>query len=325
MGWCASASAVERVTAFHSDLRIAASGELTVTETIEVQTAAREQRRGIVRDFPRDYRDRLGERIKVPLLVERVTRNRAVEPYVLERIPGGMRLRTGDAGRPLAPGKHVYAITYRTARQVSFLQRHDELFWNVSGTGWTGTLERLTAEVTFEQPVPADDIKVDAWTGRAGALGHDFNAFVRPGSAAFRATRPLAAREAMTVLVEFPKGVVSPPSALERGAWLMATHRGASTGVAIFGLMLGFLLVVRRRYGREQSLGGYGFIAAGIGIIGVLAMLALDTPPAALGGVCSAVLAALLGLTTVTPRLPASGKAPARPRRPWRRTRSAAG
>ena len=34
--------AVERIGAFHSDIRIAATGELAVTETIEVQSAARD-------------------------------------------------------------------------------------------------------------------------------------------------------------------------------------------------------------------------------------------------------------------------------------------
>ena len=332
LGWCASAVAAERMTAFHSDIRIAANGGLTVTETIEVQTSGRETRRGIVRDFPGDYHDRFGGRVNVPLIVDRVMRNRAAEPFTLERVNGGFRLRTGDAHRPLPPGKHVYAVTYRTARQIGFLQRHDELYWNVSGSGWPVALERLTAEVSFEQPVPADDIKVDAWTGAPGARGQDFNAFVRSGSAAFRATRPLAPREAMIVLVEFPKGVVSAPSPFERGAWVMATHRGASVGAGIFGLMLALILACRRRFGPDEALGGYGLIAAGIGIAGVLAMLALDTAPSAVAGVCGAVVAALLGLSGIKPRvagikprLEASGRARARPRRPWRRTRSAAG
>ena len=67
--------AVERVLDFHSDIRVAADGVLTVTEVIVVQAEGREIRRGILRDFPTDYRDARGARVVVPFEVLRVTRN----------------------------------------------------------------------------------------------------------------------------------------------------------------------------------------------------------------------------------------------------------
>src|SRR5688572_2283898 len=88
--------AVERVSAFHSDIRIGASGEVSVTETIELQAAGRDLRRGIEREFPGDYRDRLGNRVNVPIVVDKVTRNGAPEAYALERVSNGTRLRTGE-------------------------------------------------------------------------------------------------------------------------------------------------------------------------------------------------------------------------------------
>ena len=59
------ALAQERVVDFHSDIRIARDGTLTVTERIDVQVEGREIKRGILRDFPTDYRDRMGARVKV--------------------------------------------------------------------------------------------------------------------------------------------------------------------------------------------------------------------------------------------------------------------
>jgi hypothetical protein len=240
--WTA-AHGVERVSAFHSDIRIAASGELAVTETIEVQAAGREVHRGLVRDFPR---------VKAPLVVEKVTRNGRPEPYAVERGPNGTRVRTGDARRALPRGKHVYQIAYRTARRIGFLEEHDELHWNVAG-GLTFAFERLSAEVSFERPVPAERMKLEAYTGREGARGQDYHAFVREGSAAFRATRPLAPREGMTIVVAFPKGVVERPSLPERGAWYLSTNPGVPVGVAIFALMLAFLLACWRRFGRKPA------------------------------------------------------------------------
>lgn len=241
---CLSAHALERIGAFHSDIRIAASGELAVTETIEVQAAGREPQRGIVRDFPR---------ARAPLTVEKVLRNGRAEPYTLERAPGnGVRLRTGAAGRALPRGKQVYQIVYRTSRRIGFLEEHDELRWDVAA-GLSLALERLSVEVSFERPVPAERIKLEAYTGTERAHGQDYHAFVRQGSAAFRATRALGPREGMTILVAFPKGVVAEPSLPERGASYLSAHPGVPVGAGFLALMLVMLLACWRRFGRRQA------------------------------------------------------------------------
>jgi len=242
--------AVERVSAFHSDIRIAAGGELAVTETIELPGAAlREPQRGLVRELADDYRDRRGGRVKVPIVVEEVLRNGRPEPYALERMANGARIRTGEPGRALERGKQVYQIVYRTAREIAFLDEHDELYWDV-GRGLDAAVERMSAEVRFERAVPASAMKVEASTGARGAQAQDYHAFVRDGSAAFRATRPLAPREGMAILIAFPKGVVDSPSHLERGGWYLDTHRGVPVGLAILALMLGVLLACRVRFAR---------------------------------------------------------------------------
>ena len=241
--------AVERVSAFHSDIRIAASGELVVTETIELPGATREPQRGLVRELAEDYRDRHGSRVKVPIAVEEVLRNGRPEPYALERMANGARIRTGEPGRAIERGKQVYQIVYRTAREIAFLDDHDELYWDV-GRGLNAAVERLSAEVSFERPVPASSLKVEASTGAPGAQGQDYHAFVRDSSAAFRATRPAAPREGMAILVSFPKGVVERPSHLARGSWYLDTNRGVPVGMTIFALMLGLLFACRMRFAR---------------------------------------------------------------------------
>ena len=235
MGAAAAAQAVERVAALHSDIRIASSGELAVTETIELQTGPRDAHRGIVREFAAGYR------------IDKVLRNGRPEPHAFERNGRRMRLRTGQANRPLPRGKHVYEIAYRTARQVGYFTTHDELSWDV-GAGWPFAFERLSAEVSFERPVPAEEMKLEARTGAADARGEDYHAFVREGSAAFRATRALGAREGMRIVVAFPKGIVAQPTLAERAAWYVAANPGVPAGAGVLGLMLAFLFAVRRRF-----------------------------------------------------------------------------
>ena len=46
-------------------------------------------------------------------------------------------MRLGAAQQMLPRGPHMYRISYRTARQLGFFERHDELYWNVTGNGWS--------------------------------------------------------------------------------------------------------------------------------------------------------------------------------------------
>jgi hypothetical protein len=55
-----AALADERILSFHSDVRVMADGMIEVTESIKVRAEGQQIRRGIYRDFPVDYEDRLG-------------------------------------------------------------------------------------------------------------------------------------------------------------------------------------------------------------------------------------------------------------------------
>jgi hypothetical protein len=190
---------------FHSDIRVQTNGDLVVSERITVLAEGREIRSGIVRDFAR-----------LPVEVLRVTRRGQAETWKTERIGGAMRLRIGGADTVLARGEHVYEIVYRSARQVEFLDEHDELTWSVNGAGWTYAFDRLSAEVLLPTKVPAKALKVEARTGFGDIQGKSYQVFTREGAAAFRATRRFASREGMTIVVRFPKGVVAPPPWSER-------------------------------------------------------------------------------------------------------------
>jgi hypothetical protein len=249
------APAQERVIDFHSDIRIAANGELTVTERITVQAEGREIRRGILRDFPTDYRDRFDSAVSVPFHVERVLRDGQPEPYALERLANGARVRIGRADVLLPHGEHTYELTYRTARQVGFFDAHDELYWNVNGNGWTLGFERISAEVRLPQSIAATLIRAEAYTGPQGAQGRSYRSFVRDGGAAFRATRSFQPREGMTIVVSFPKGIVTPPTRGQALQWWIRDNPAALIGAGGFLLLVAFLAWRWRLVGRDPRAG----------------------------------------------------------------------
>jgi uncharacterized membrane protein YgcG len=249
------ANAQERITSFHSEVRIGADGGLVVVETIEVEAAGQAIRRGILRDFPTDYRDRAGNRVTVPFEVDRVTRNGAPETWSTDKLSNGVRVRIGRADVMLPPGRHTYEIAYRTARQLGFFEGHDELYWNVTGNGWTFAIDQATARVTLPRGVPAAELSAEAYTGPQGAQGRDWRAQAVDGGAEYATTRALGAREGLTIVLAFPKGIVAAPSGTERAAWFVADNRAA--GVGGFGVLAvaAWLYARWRRVGRDPKAG----------------------------------------------------------------------
>ncbi|MGH8690948.1 MAG: DUF2207 domain-containing protein [Burkholderiales bacterium] len=195
------------VVDFHSDIRIAKNGELTVTERITIE--AKGGAPGLQRELP-----------GAPRIVE-VIRNGHPEPYVLE----GNRLRTGSGA--LAPGRHRYQIVYRGTRHIAFGDYHDELLWSVSGLA----VERATAEVTLPSTVPRRDIRVRT----------DHESFVRDGRAAFRTTRPLGQKEAMIFAVRFPKDIVAAPGFGQQAFWFWDDYKGLLGVLALLAFNAGML------------------------------------------------------------------------------------
>lgn len=234
-----TAHADERVRDFHSDVRIAKDGTLTVTETIKVAVEGNEIKRGIQRDFPTTYQNRLGQKTRVSFDVVSVTRDGQPEPYTLLNQSNGKRVRIGQADVLLQPRDYVYVITYRTSRQLIFAKDYDELYWNATGTGWTFPIDAASARITLPGPAQFGDRAT--YTGVQGATGPG-DAEVSdegPGYIAFRTTRPLAAGEGLTVAAAFPKGVVDAPSRAAQAGWWLRDWGTLGAGIlAVLGLLL---------------------------------------------------------------------------------------
>jgi len=249
------AGAQERVLDFHSDIRIDADGGLYVTEKIEVQVEGRDIKRGILRDFPTDYRDRTGARVRVPFQVIAVSRNGTTEMWSVGEWENGERIRIGNAAVMLPPGKHVYEITYRTSRQLGFFEKHDELYWNVNGNGWPFAMDRIAADVKLPTEVPATQIRVEAYTGAQGARGRDYRATARTGGASFETTRQLGPNQGLTIVVMFPKGSAREPTSLERVLWWIGDNKSVLPGAAGLVVLILFLWWRWNLVGRDPRAG----------------------------------------------------------------------
>ena len=249
------AQAAERILDYHSEIQVHADATMTVSETITVQAEGDRIRRGIFRDFPTDYQDRFGNRYRVGFEVLEVRRNGRPEPWHTERRSNGIRVYAGSADRMVEPGRHEYLVRYRTNRQLGFFDDHDELYWNVTGTGWDFPIEAARAVVRLPDTVPAGEIGAMAFTGPQGSRERAYQAEVQGQVARIAASRPLGPHEGLTVVVGWPKGHVSEPSRSQRLGWLLRDNRGLLVSGLGLLLVLGYLGWAWRRYGIDPPRG----------------------------------------------------------------------
>ena len=249
-----AALAEERIEQFTSNALVNVDGSIDVTETISVNAESRQIRRGIFRDFPTTYTDRKGLRVVVGFEVISVKRDRRDEPFAIEGLANGKRIRIGDADVFLDYGIHVYEIQYRTTRQLGFFEQYDEFFWNVTGNGWTFPIEATTAIVRL--PPGARILQHEAYTGYQGENGRDFKVFSGTGNE-YRAvaTRNFAPGEGMTIAVAWQKGIVAEPSGAQKNIWFLRDNSGILGLLATLGGVGLFFFYAWTKVGRDPPAG----------------------------------------------------------------------
>jgi uncharacterized membrane protein YgcG len=252
----ARAQAPEVIQLFRSELSVAPDASVSVHETIRVRAAGSAIRHGIFRDFPTRYRDRFGNQVRVGFNVSQVLRDGRPEPYQLESIENGVRIRIGRADFDLPPGEYTYDLFYQTNRQLGFFDDHDELYWNVTGNGWAFPIERAEARVRLPSGIPRDAVRVEGYTGPAGAKNQDYRARVaEDGAAEFETTRGLAQRDGLTIVVSWPKGVVTAPTLADHLHYFFADNRTALIAFAGLIVLLAYYLFVWSAVGRDPAPG----------------------------------------------------------------------
>lgn len=238
--------ASERVTLFYADITVHADATMTVRETIIVQSAQQKIRHGIIRDFPTIYTNAWGIRYVVPFEIVSVIVDQMPATYHLESYANGVSLRIGNQHKKLTQGQHSFVITYRTNRQLGFFDKHDELYWNVTGNGWEFPIDEVQAIVRF--PSGAYVLSTHGYTGYQGMRGADYLAHQHEQTCYFSSTRTLSPREGLTLVATCNKGVITQPSCTKKIGWFLWDN--LYLGVALLCLLsiVFIFMVAYRRY-----------------------------------------------------------------------------
>lgn len=218
----------ERIVGFDADIEVRTDGSAIVSETITVYANSDQIQRGIFRDLPARR-----------LHPTEVLRNGQSEDFHTRRSSVGTRIYIGSPDRYLEPGEHTYTIRYEWPRIVRHFESHDEVYWNVTGNQWAFPIESAEARIRLPEGVEPDRLVAEAYTGPEGTQGTDYEAAApEPGVAHFETTAALYPNEGFTIVLSFPKGVVTPPTAVERAA------EYAGQLLFVWGSLAAFLMVV---------------------------------------------------------------------------------
>ncbi len=250
------ANATEEILSFHSDIQVNSDGSLHVIESIKVRAENLQIKRGIFRDFPTVYHDNMGTTTRVGFKVLSVKRDGMPEEYHLSSLSNGVRIYIGKQDIILAPNIYTYQIEYRSTRQLGFFDEFDELYWNVTGNGWMFPIQQASASVVLPQDVAASQINMAGYTGAQGSgdqfLTHhivDYNEFY------YETTQPLSPYEGLTIVLDWPKGIINEPSLQQRWEYFIQDNK--HNLYASGGLILVFIyyLLVWLKVGKDPDKG----------------------------------------------------------------------
>lgn len=258
--------AKERILAFHSDIRIATDGSLTVTERIRVVAEGQAIRHGIYRDFSTYYREGQGNRHPVSFEVLSVLRDGTPIPWHTERLANSdsVRVYMADMDELITAGVHTFTFRYRTTRQLVFSNNRAVLHWNVTGTGWAFPIVKASAAVHLPEGVPASALEASGYINGQGFRTHNLTIRLLDDGAYFATTSPLGLHRNLSIVLEFPKDIIE-KTALGQGFigpsqgigllqnWLL--WKSTDLQSAFLGLLVLWLyyVLVWIRHGRDPS------------------------------------------------------------------------
>jgi uncharacterized membrane protein len=237
----------ETIDSFATTVHILADGSAEVTETI-LYDFGRENRHGIYRNIPVEYRDSDGKRNVFTIDSIAVT-DGAGTPYDFSTVTegGDTRIKIGNE-KILINGKKTYEITYVAHDVVGFFDDYDELYWNATGNEWQFPIVESSARVY----APASTTRSACYIGVLGSAEPCASTEVisADGSALFFETgRVLVRDEGLTVAVAFPKGFVTEP----RKPSAIAGAINTFWPFIIPLLICGVLYSLWNRFGRDET------------------------------------------------------------------------
>ncbi len=208
----------ESVTSFDAAIAIQEDGSFLVTETI-LYDFGNTRHHGIYRDIPYAY-ERNGTKYKTRMDVLSVEDGTGQAwPYTVSRWSGNVSIKIGDPDEYVT-GEQEYVVTYSVQRAINYFDDHDELYWNVTGNEWAVPIYSASTTVTMPQSLADDQWQVACYTGYLGSQDSDCTySLAGNDSLVFQSDDYLSTGEGLTIVVGWPKDIVTKPGFAQQLLW----------------------------------------------------------------------------------------------------------
>ena len=267
----------DRITSFNSTVRVGADGKLLVQEEISIHNGNGETnsvyanddlteepavnneiKRGIVRAFPLYYINKYKLFQNTTFKLLEVLKDGKKENYHTENHENGILIYTGSSDVFLDKGEYTYTITYETDYQLKLLKDFDELYWNVTGNGWSFKIDSATCTVIL--PKGATTLSSKCYTGLQGDSAADCNfSLTTLGDSVaivFKTVKSLKPYQGLTIATSWPKGFIQNQSSLWQTIKYYVWNNKAVFFLPIAALFSAiFCFIFWFRYGRDPKKG----------------------------------------------------------------------
>jgi len=208
----------EFIESWESTYTIATDGSFTVKENILYDFEDAE-RHGIFRMLPYERKNSDGKLFRMNFS-DFLVFNEVEKPYQFTKSDsnGEVTLKIGDPNKTIT-GKQRYIITYQVSGGITYFSDHDELYWNITGNGWDVPIRNVSVSLSLPTHDSTDDTAV-CYTGSVGSTVNFCTVSRDDTTTIVRTTASLGGSEGLTVVVGFPKGIVTVLEPKEVNTWL---------------------------------------------------------------------------------------------------------
>lgn len=219
--------AAEEISAFASHITVNRDTSIKIEETIRYTTD--EDKHGIFRYIPfRYHRSGLSYTARVADISVENVEGQSI-PYEQSIRDGNVVLKIGDPDRTFT-GSQTYVIRYQVENALQQPEGLPELYWDITGEGWTIPISSTTAVVDSPQST------ITATTCYAGEFGTDDGACTsertNDGQAVFRYPHTVNYGDNVTVAVRFDPAGLTFPTPLQKSL------RQLTDNLVLFPLLL---------------------------------------------------------------------------------------
>ena len=204
---------------FDAAIAVQRNGGVDVTETITAQFTGAWN--GIYRTVPVDYHTPQGFSWTLRLDLIGATDASGQKLNVESR-----RERHYIKYKIWVPGAEnatrTVVLRYRAANGLRFFEEHDELYWNVTGDEWDVPIEAATARITL--PAGATGVRAIAFNGAYGSTARDAKVVTEGTTISVAMPHPLGYHEGLTAVVGWDKGLVTPPTEVDKTLGFLASN-----------------------------------------------------------------------------------------------------